>query len=249
MDSNQLINSIFYPRRHNNKDDKDILIKVEDNNSIAIRCFIEDKKYPTIVFFHGNAEICSDYNDIATYYNHYKINIIVSGYRGYGLSSGIPSKDNLHKDSLTVFDFIFDYLKKNNFNLNLIPMGRSLGSASVSHIIKHREKKIKGCIIESGFATEYPLLNLMNINPEDISFTLKDGFENLDKIKHYSKALLVIHADLDDIVPFRQAELIMIECKSNTKELFKVEGANHNNIIMYARDEYFKKIKSFIESL
>ena len=249
MHSNQLINSIFYPRKHNNKDAKDILINVEDNNSIAIRCFMKDKRYPTIIFFHGNAEICKDYDDIASYYNQHKINIIVSDYRGYGLSSGQPNKDNLHKDSLTVFDFTFEYLKKNKYNLNLIPMGRSLGSASVSHIIKHRESKIKGCIIESGFATEYPLLNLMNINPEDISFSLKDGFENLDKLKSYSKALLVIHADLDNIVPFSQAELIMIECKSNTKELFKVEGANHNNILMYARDEYFIKIQSFVESL
>ena len=127
-------------------------------------------------------------------------------------------------------------------------MGRSLGSASACHIIHNRESFINGCIIESGFATEYPLLELMKINPVDISFELRDGFNNLSKIKEFSKSLLVIHADLDDIVPLSQAETIMNETKANKKELFTVNGANHNNILLYARDEYFIKIKTFIDS-
>jgi len=127
-------------------------------------------------------------------------------------------------------------------------MGRSLGCASACEIINNHGPFIDGCIIESGFATEYPLLSLMNINPDDINYTLEDGFENLKKIKKYSGPLLVIHADLDDIIPFSQAELIMIESQSKDKELYKVSGANHNNILMISREEYFKKIKEFIYS-
>ena len=89
----------------------------------------------------------------------------------------------------------------------------------------------------------------MNINPDDISFQLSDGFDNLRKFKFYNKPLFVIHADLDDIVPKSQADMIMIETNASSKELFKVNGANHNNILMYARDEYFIKIKYFIDSL
>ena len=35
----------------------------------------------------------------------------------------------------------------------------------------------------------------MNINPDDISFKLSDGFDNLKKFKGYNKQLFVIHAD------------------------------------------------------
>ena len=128
-------------------------------------------------------------------------------------------------------------------------MGRSLGSASAAHIINNRSEKISACIIESGFATEYPLLKLMNINPDSIDFKLSDGFENLKKFRRYEKPLLLIHADLDDIVPFSQSEMILLECKSKIKDLFKVSGANHNNIIFMARDHYFQKIKTFLDSI
>ena len=41
---------------------------------------------------------------------------------------------------------------------------------------------------------------------------------------------------------------VTIESDSKIKELFKIQGANHNNIIMISRQEYFKKIQSFIEN-
>ena len=127
-------------------------------------------------------------------------------------------------------------------------MGRSLGSASASEIISKREENISKCIIESGFATEYPLLRLMNVNPEQINYSLGDGFENLSKFKKFKKPLYVIHADMDDIIPFSEAELIIKESKSVQKDLLRVSGANHNNIIMTMNKLYFQKIKDFLDS-
>ena len=116
-------------------------------------------------------------------------------------------------------------------------------------IIDNYSNDIDGCIIESGFATEFSFLKLMQIEPTDINFKLGDGFMNLEKLKTYKKPLFIIHADLDDIIPFSQAEMILIESPSKIKNIFKVNGANHNNIIMIAREEYFIKIKSFIDSV
>ena len=126
-------------------------------------------------------------------------------------------------------------------------MGRSLGSASACEIISKREEFIDKCIIESGFATEYPLLELLNINPDSISYKPEDGFNNLEKISSYTKPLYIIHADLDEIIPLSQAELLFMSCKSKIKDLFIVNGANHNNVIYMARQNYFSKIKSFID--
>ena len=92
-----------------------------------------------------------------------------------------------------------------------------------------------------------PLLSLANINPESIKFTLEDGFENLKKLKNFKKPLLIIHAELDDIVPFSQADLMILESGSDVKDLFKVSGADHNNVISVAREHYFIKIRDFIQ--
>ena len=86
----------------------------------------------------------------------------------------------------------------------------------------------------------------MGINSEDINFSLEDGFMNLEKLKNYKGRLFIIHADLDDIIPFSQAELMLLESESSDKEIYRVNGANHNNILMVAREEYFKKIQDFI---
>ena len=182
-----LINSIFYPRKHHSKDEKDLFTNSNENTSISARFFIKDKSYPTILFFHGNAEIAQDYDDIATYYNQHGMNLIVSDYQGYGLSDGSPTKDNLHSDALAIFDFAKEYMNKNNLTNKLIPMGRSLGSASAWEICSQREDFLDGCIIESGFATEDFILELFDISSVDIRFNLSDGFGSLAKIKKHLK--------------------------------------------------------------
>ena len=206
-----------------------------------------NENYPTILYFHGNAELAQEYDLIAEFYHKVGINLIVADYRGYGLSTGTPNRDNLHSDSIKIFDYTLVYLKEYHYNQQLIVMGRSLGSASACEIISKRENDIDSCIIESGFATEHPLFRLMNINPESVSYSLSDGFENLKKIKKYKKPIYFIHADLDQIIPISEARLMMKECSSKKKDLFAVNGAGHNNIIMVMGDDYFKKIKKFID--
>tara|TARA_B100000965_G_scaffold100458_1_gene82375 strand:- start:7596 stop:8354 length:759 start_codon:yes stop_codon:yes gene_type:complete len=250
LNKEQLIQSIFYPRISSEPaDEKDLLIPIDTSTNIGVRLFINNINSPNIIYFHANAELTKEYDGHADYYNHYGINLIVCGYRGYGLSNGSPSKDHLQSDSLAIFKYLKKHLRDNKFTGTTIVMGRSLGSASAAHIIDNLNEDIDGCIIESGFATETPLLNLMGINPKDIDYKLQDGFENLKKFKKYTKPLLVIHSDLDEIIPFSQADIIMIECPSETKKLFKVEGAGHNDIIAVARDHYFSNIRDFIEEL
>ena len=216
MNKNLIINSIFYPRQSNMpKDEKDHIVSTFDGEKVGIRLFLKDKKLPTILFFHGNAELAQEYDDLAEFYNKFDMNYIVADYRGYGLSSGTPNKENLHEDSKAIFKYAKEYLNKNNYDDNLYIMGRSLGSCSAFEIIDTFSDSIKGCIIESGFVTEYPLLNLLQINPEDVDFNLSDGFMNLEKLKNYSGKLMVIHADLDEIIPFSQADIMMHESPSN----------------------------------
>ena len=105
MDKQKLINSLFFPRNINvNPDDKDHLVIVDNDIEVGVRFFINNKNSPNILYLHGNGEIAHEYEDIASYYNQYGINLLVSDYRGYGLSLGSPTKNNLLSDSLLIFD-------------------------------------------------------------------------------------------------------------------------------------------------
>ena len=250
MDIQKLLNSIFFPRKSDFEiDDKDHLVSVDSDVSVGIRLFIKDDSYPTILFFHANAEITHEYDDIGEMYNQYNINFIVAGYRGYGISNGNPTMQSSLDDSLKIFSYVKEYLKKINNTNKFVIMGRSLGSTSTCHIMSNNEKEFDGAIIDSGFATEYPFLLRFGVNPESINFKLSDGFNNLEKIKQYKNPFLIIHADMDEIIPFSQADIMFVESKSYNKDLFKVNGAGHNNVISIARDHYFSRIRDFIEAL
>ena len=250
MKISEILNSIFFPRKTEyNSDEKDYLVHVDKNVNVGIRMFIASNNSPIILFFHANAEITHEYDDIAQMYNKYNINFIVSGYRGYGLSNGQPSMDTSFEDSLKIFDFVLDHLKSLKNKNHLVVMGRSLGSTSASHLMLKREQEIDGAIIDSGFATEYPFLLRFGLDPEEINFSLSDGFDNLKKIKYFKKPFLIIHADMDEIIPFSQADIMFVESGSYKKDLFKVNGAGHNNVISIARDHFFDKIRDFIESV
>ena len=88
----------------------------------------------------------------------------------------------------------------------------------------------------------------VNIDKDEINYSLSDGFRNLEKIKKYEKPIYFIHADMDHIIPFTEAKLMLRESASKDKDLFIVNGADHNNIIMITKDIYFQKIKDFINN-
>ena len=251
MNSNEaLLNSIFFPRpSYKAEDENDHLVEVEDNVHVSVRSFLKDKKFPTILFFHGNAELSSEYDDIASCYHQQDLNFIVADYRGYGLSTGKPNKNNLHKDSIEIFKFFDSFLKDSDYNNKKIIMGRSLGSASAAEIISKYENTIDGCIIESGFATELPLMEILGLNPKKINYRPEDGFENHRKLSNFEGPLFVIHAQEDHIIPLNEAELVYNDSVSKKKELWIINNANHNNILIHAGRDYFRRVKMFIDTI
>ena len=186
---------------------------------------------------------------MASYYHAHQSNFIVADYRGYGLSTGSPTKNNLHSDSTKIFSYVKSFLSDNDYSGKIIIMGRSLGSASACEIISKYSPEIDGCIIESGFGTEIPLMRILDLEPGDVEYDPKYGFENLKKLEGYTGPIFIIHAQMDDIIPLDEGKLMHEKSGSMKKELWVVENADHNSILMHAQQEYFKKIKRFIDSI
>lgn len=249
MNKKDIINNIFYPRKsHYRGNEIYNYVNVEDAVKIGLCFYLKDSSYDNIIFFHGNAELAEEYKDISNIYENFRINLIVADFRGYGMSDGVPTKENLLSDAPKIFDYISKSLNSKNYNGKKVVMGRSLGSASALEIVT-QDDTIDGCIIESGFATEIPLFKLFGLNPDDLNFKLSDGFNNLSKAKNFEKPLFIIHAKNDHIVPFSEGQLIYSSSVSKNKNILVVEEANHNNIINCIGLEYFKAIRSFIDTI
>ena len=248
MDINILNSFLFHPRKAAEPiGEKDVLIPVNENSKVGVRFHLVDPKVPNVLFFHGNGEIAPEYDDIASIYNQREINFIIADFRGYGFSNGTPNAENTQLDAHLILDFILNYLSSKSYKGPLVLMGRSLGSVSVLELSQRYPKDFSGLIIESGFADEKPLFELIGMTADQAGFSKEDGFLNGEKIKKYTGPLLVIHAEEDHIVPFSQGELLYDLCPSENKKLLPIPNANHNNILGVNPQKYFEEVGVFVK--
>ena len=247
MDINILNSFLFHPRMASQQiGANDHLIEVEEGIKVGVRFHLINTSAPTILFFHGNGEIVTDYDDIAPLYNQKGINFIIVDFRAYGFSNGTPNAENTQLDAHHILDFVLNYLSSKSYKGPLVLMGRSLGSVSVLELSQRYPKDFSGLIIESGFADEEPLFKLIGITAEQAGFSKEDGFLNGEKIKKYTGPLLVIHAEEDHIVPFSQGQDLYDSCPSKEKTFLPIPNANHNNILGVSFQKYFEEIERFI---
>ena len=73
------------------------------------------------------------------------------------------------------------------------------------------------------------------------------GIGNFDKIKLIHKPTLVIHAENDQIIPFRDAQNLYDNSSDKGKKLLMIPAANHNDIFALGLSEYMMAVKTLIE--
>ncbi len=254
FDRPEILTYLFHPRSEGfssslAENTEDMLIPVEDGLLIGARLHHADKTAPTILFFHGNGEIVSDYDELGPMYSNIGINFLPVDYRGYGRSTGTPTITGMMRDCHFIYDYVKQWLAANAYTGSIIIMGRSLGSASVLELAENYEDEIAGLIIESGFAYLIPLLRLIGINAAALGISEQDGVRNIDKIRKFHKPTLIIHAEYDHIIPFKDGQALFDNSPSSKKEFLTIPDADHNTIFAYGLENYMKAIKGLTENL
>ena len=253
LDQPVLLSSIFYPRSCETtplpKGAIDIEIETEPGIHIGCRFYIHDISSPNILFFHGNGEIVSDYDDIGPLYNHAGMNLLVTDFRGYGWSSGSPSVTSMLTDAETLFTEIQNWLKSNTYSGAFFLMGRSLGSVPAIDLATRHGDDIKGLILESGIADTLPLAKSLGFDLSGMNFTEEDGFQNLQKIEAITNPTFIFHGARDEIIAADEAEKLQSFSGARTKEFVVIPGATHNTMIVTGGKLYFQTIKIFIDKV
>lgn len=251
LDQPDILASIFHPRPEIGPAPaadsiSDHLIPVDDDVHIGARFHAGSKTGANLLFFHGNGEIVADYDELGPIFGKLDINLLAVDYRGYGRSNGRPSVSAMMTDCHAILDYVLEWLNRNNYAGPLIVMGRSLGSASALELAAQHKEAVNGLIIESGFAYAEPLLRLLGVDLDSVSFKEQDGFVNLDKIRTYPGPTLIIHAEFDHIIPYSDGLALYKSSTAEDKSLLKIEGANHNDIFVRGFDSYMQAIQRMI---
>jgi alpha-beta hydrolase superfamily lysophospholipase len=203
-------------------------------------------EWPWILFFHGNGEVVSDYDEISPLYHQKELNLVVADYRGYGVSGGIPTLTNLAQDAHTIFRKVREELSIKNLQKDLWVMGRSLGSISALELASHYQREMKGLIIESGFPSVVRIMTHLGVPGHGMDLQKIDQ-ECLERIQKILLPTLIIHGEQDWLVPPENAKDIYQHLGTKEKDLLIIPSATHNDIMLVGFKEYFDSLQQFIE--
>lgn len=212
---------------------------------MSCRFYVSSHNAPSLLFFHGNGELASDYDSIAPFYNRLGINLFVADYRGYGSSGGRPSFSSMLADAHPIFKHFLAVLKEGGFASRVFVMGRSLGTVSALALASSYQDQIQGLIVESGFASVVRLLWRLGLPIEGSSLK---GVEaaTLGLVRSIRLPVLIMHGEDDMLIPVEEAVNLYNEVGTEDKRLVIIPGAGHNDIMIVGMKQYFAAITEFV---
>jgi pimeloyl-ACP methyl ester carboxylesterase len=251
LDHPVLAGRLFFPRRSTVSDP--LLVTAADGTS-RLACFrmAPHPGAPTVIHFHGNGEVVSDYvPDMAEEFANFGVNVLFAEYRGYGASTGAqPALGAMLDDAAAVLDASGERPE------SVILFGRSIGSLFAIELAA-RYPKVRGLILESGIAD--PLeRTLFRVAPEELGVSraelaqaIASRLDHRAKLGSYGGPLLVLHAANDQLVVPSHAErnFAWSAAAPGDKELVLFPRGNHNSIFLSNYSEYTAALRRFFARL
>ena len=239
-------NLLYHPNENNYSGDKisvDIeKVKIQTADNIKLLGWYHEKNlkdYKTLVYFHGNAGSLENRIHKLNHFQDMNINFLIIAWRGFNGNKGKPSERGLYVDGKSAIDWL---KKKGVDEKNLILYGESLGTGVATHLAQN--KNYAGVILETPFTSMVDAAK--NFYPYiPINLLLKDKFENFKKVKNINTPILVMHGEVDQIVPFSMGKKIY-EIANNPKYSYFTKYDDH---MMEYDENLVLALKSFFNSL
>ncbi len=207
-----------------------------------------DAPAATVAWFHGNGgNLGHRAADVSRLAQRLGVNVFIFDYRGYGLSEGRPTEDGLYLDARAALAYLN---ARDDVNPNrLVFLGRSLGAAVAVELAAAlpRKEQPAGVILVSPFTSIKDMALVRNrYNP--LRFLIPDRFNNLARIGQIQQPLLVIHSDVDEVVPVSQGQQLYAAA-GHPKAFHLWRGAGHNAALGPEAEELWGALEYFLASL
>jgi fermentation-respiration switch protein FrsA (DUF1100 family) len=241
---------IFYPSTEVSRTPNDLGLPYQDvyftaaDNARLNGWFIpHPHARATMIWFHGNAGNMSNrLENIKLLHEKTSLSIFIFDYRGYGRSPGHSSEPSSYLDAEAAMQFISSQLRVES--KDLVIFGRSLGAAIAAEMAGRYPSR--AVILESPFvsigAMAKVILPWLPIGP---LLTVK--FDVIEKVGKITAPLLVLHGDLDDVIPFEHGEQVFAAAHE-PKQFYPIKGAGHNDTFVTGGSGYYERLRSFIEN-
>jgi len=177
----------------------------------------------TIVHFHGNAETADDNAAFARDLKKRGFSVVLVEYRGYGRSRGAaPTEEGLYLDAVAVLDAL---AARGVGPDRVVLWGQSLGTGVAAEMAK-RGRGARLVLVAPFTSTVDLARRVVPFLPA--SLVMVDRFDTLAKATEITIPALVVHGDIDDVIPFEQGERLSKTLPHAT--FLKVPEGRHDNL-------------------
>lgn len=235
---------LFHPRktRADFKYDFDLPVKEKfyatpNNGNIHTLKFEVKNSKGVVLYMHGNAGSLRDWGWIYKDFVARGYDIVLIDYRTYGKSTGKLSEKNMHSD----VTFIYDELKKEYQENQIIVYGRSIGTGMATHIASIRKPKT--------LVLETPYYSIIDIAKRIVPFLfleplLKYKFKSFKFLKTVECPIYFLHGTNDNVVPYATG-LRLYNTVKDRAILITVQDGQHNNLSQF--EAYYKMLDEVLQ--
>jgi pimeloyl-ACP methyl ester carboxylesterase len=203
-----------------------------------------------ILYCHGNAGHMDYYwprtKLLASLAGKGRHGVLTLDYRGYGLSEGKPSEENMYEDVATAINWLKQKgLTEDRFFI----YGFSLGGAPACELTANPQYLAPNkLMLESTFASAEVMIQDGSGLALPSSFFVDLKIDNAEEIKKISQPLYWIHGTEDDFIDIAtHGEVLFKNHQGAYKIAHRIEGANHGDVpFVMGFDEYRKSILDFL---
>lgn len=241
----------YYPDR--NAVDKaelgeDIYINWDKKDSLHGIFYAVDKPKASIYFLHGNAGNLSGWKNAAIKFWKEGYNVFIIDFPGFGNSSGKTRHSNVIKAAQSGLNYFID--REDVRNTKKVLMGMSLGGNLSVKIGTDNQDNLDAMVLEGPFNShrKVGLSRVPKILWPIAAPMVRNKIKGEKLIKRWTKPLLVIHSEEDEICPYWMGKQLYQNSPSETKELWTIQGSHLAGMAKY-EDEYYQKLEELVNSL
>ncbi len=202
-------------------------ITMPDGAVINTLYFTSDERRGVIFYNHGNGGELPRWGEISYFFLDMGYDVFVYDYRGYGKSTGHRSESLLLEDA----QLLYDHVKQDWEESQIIVYGRSLGSGPASYVAgKNNPQKL---ILETPF---YSLRDVAGRYFPFFPFVhlIRYPFRNAHHLTHATTDIHIFHGTSDMVVPIASGKRLHRALNPEKAHFHVVHGATHHNLLEFA---------------
>lgn len=183
-----------------------------------------------LLYLHGNGGNIADRAEKVRPFLAAGHGILLLSYRGYGGNPGSPSEAGLFADARAAYDAL---RAEGVAPARIVLIGESLGSGVAVYLASERE--VGAVLLEAPYTSTvdvgqkaYPFI--------PVRLLMKDRFDSLSRIARVTAPLLIVHGELDPVVPVEFGRRLFAAANEPKEAVFLPSG-DHGNLEHFGLQE------------